>query len=187
MKIDKSTIKNGIWYEDENGNRIEHDENTVEAPKGAHTYHSCFPLEITEHIYTVNSSEKKKNCKHKRKYLKKDKGLIKGYKGRICTACGCSQTRKWWQPWGRKWDSGSDITPLIDFNTTIGGGNEKVILAMVNSGDYRLGEALAVWSNACERCMNVLAYKYLNGKDGYEEHSEEWEKCNTVCDFCRNE
>lgn len=59
-------------------------------------------------------------------------------------------------------------------------------MAMVNSGDYTLQEALVVFSTACERCMNVLTYKYLNGADGYEEYSDEWEKCNTECDFCKN-
>ena len=34
--------------------------------------------------------------------------------------------------------------------------------------------------------MNVLLYKYLDGKDGYEEFSEEWQKCNTVCDWCKD-
>ena len=76
---------------------------------------------------------------------------------------------------------------MIDFNTSIGGGNQDVIMAMVNSGDYTLPEALVVFASACERCMNVLAYKYLNGADGYAEHSEEWEKCNTKCDFCVDE
>lgn len=187
MKIDKTKLKNGIWYEDENGNRIEHDENLVETPIGAHTYHSCFPLQITERIYTCHSKEEKEKCKHKRKFRKKGNGLVKGYKGRICTACGCRQTRKWYQPWGKKWDCGASITPLIDFNTTIGGGNEDVVLAMANSGDYRLSEAITIFGNACERCMNVLAYKYLNGADGYEEYSEEWHKANTVCDFCKGE
>ena len=74
-----------------------------------------------------------------------------------------------------------------DINCHIGSGNEDVIIAMVSSGDYTLSEALMLWSKCCERCMNVLAYKYLNGKDGYEEYSEEWEKANTVCDFCREE
>ena len=77
--------------------------------------------------------------------------------------------------------------PKSPIEVIIGGGNQEVIMAMVNSGDYALEEALVVYSSACERCMNVLAYKYLNGKDGYPEHSEEWEKCNTVCDFCRGE
>ena len=74
-----------------------------------------------------------------------------------------------------------------DINCHIGSGNEDVIIAMVNSGDYTLSEALMLWSKCCERCMNVLAYKYRNGKDGYEEYSEEWLKCPTVCQFCEDE
>ena len=72
-------------------------------------------------------------------------------------------------------------------NCHIGRGNEDVILAMANSGDYTLGEAIILYSQACERCANVLAYKYLNGKDGYPEHSDKWKECNTVCQFCREE
>lgn len=64
-------------------------------------------------------------------------------------------------------------------------GDGRVIVAMVNSGDYNLGEALYVYSNACERCANVLWHKYVGGDEGYEEFSEEWKKCNTECDFCR--
>lgn len=185
MNIDKSKLKLGIWYEDENGNYLGHQEDSVEPIEGAHTYHTCFPLEVTEHIFISHSKEKKQKCKHKRKWLKKDTGLIKGYKGRICTACGCNQTRKWWQPWGRNWDNGANITPLIDARVCIGGGNEKIILAMANSGDYTLSEAIAVYASLCERCSNVLAWKYTNGQDGYEEFSEEWKKCNTECDFCK--
>lgn len=69
----------------------------------------------------------------------------------------------------------------------ISGRNEPVIMAIVNSGDYTLSEALALYADCCERCANVLAYKYLNGTDGYPEHSEAWEKCGTVCDYCRGE
>lgn len=189
MKVDKTKLKRDIWYEDDDGNRIETmDEYPIPATKvGAKTYHCCFPLEITEHVYTYISPEEKEKCKHKRKYLRKDTDVIKGYKGRTCMACGCTQNRKWYQIWGRRWEEGTSTLPLIDFHTSIGGGNEDVILAMANSGDYSLSEALVVWANACERCMNVLAYKYLDGKGGYPEHSEEWEKCNTVCDFCRDE
>ena len=59
--------------------------------------------------------------------------------------------------------------------------------AMVNSGDFTLEQAIYVYANSCERCMNSLLYKYLDGKDGYPEYSEEWKKCNTQCDFCINE
>jgi hypothetical protein len=47
---------------------------------------------------------------------------------------------------------------------------------MANSGDYTLAEAMALYASCCERCMNVLAYKYLDGKDGYAEYSDEWKK-----------
>lgn len=52
---------------------------------------------------------------------------------------------------------------------------------MVNSGDFRLSEAIIVVSESYERCLNVLTHKYTNGKDGYPEYSEQWMKCNTVC------
>ena len=80
-----------------------------------------------------------------------------------------------------------DGKPDITFSTHIGGGNQDVILAMANSGDYTLSEAMALYASCCERCMNVLCYKYLDGKDGYPEYSEEWKRCNTVCDFCKDE
>lgn len=187
MKIDKNKLKIGIWYEDENGKYLVDSKDSIEPVKGAHTYHTCFPLEVTEHIYISHNAEEKARCKHKRKYLKKDKDLIKGYKGRICTSCGCSQTRKWYEPWGRKWDSGASVTPLMDTHVHIGGGNEEIILAMANSGDYTLSEAIAVYAQSCERCSNVLAWKYTNGQDGYPEYSEEWKKANTVCQFCEDE
>ena len=71
--------------------------------------------------------------------------------------------------------------------THIGGGNGDVIVGMVNSGEYTLSEAISVYANCCERCANVLAWKYTNGKDGYPEFSEEWHKARTMCDFCKGE
>lgn len=76
---------------------------------------------------------------------------------------------------------------ILDANTHIGGGSQDVIMAMVNSGDYTLSEALVLWSQSCERCMNVLSYKYLDGKDGYPEYSDEWKRCGTTCKFCEHE
>lgn len=127
-----------IWYEDKDGKIIEFGDRVPDRNEIVGlTYHCMFPLEITEHIYSIT-------------------------------------------------DDG-DYKHLMDMNTNIGGGNQEVIIAMVNSGEYSLSEALALWSQSCERCMNVLAYKYTDGKDGYAEHSEEWEKCNTVCRFCEDE
>lgn len=75
---------------------------------------------------------------------------------------------------------------LVNFNTGFAA-MQDVIIAMVNKGDYTLGEAIVLCATCCERCMNVLAYKYLDGKDGYEEYSEEWYKANTVCKFCKED
>ena len=69
MNIDKAKLKLGIWYEDENGNVINQKEDlTGIIPEKARTYHSCFPLQITEHVYVTHSKAQKETCKHKRKY-----------------------------------------------------------------------------------------------------------------------
>lgn len=135
MKIDKSKLPCGIWYEDERGNIIPFNDE-VERPKEAVTMHVSFPLEVREEVWVLRNKKK-------------------------------------------------DGRPDITWSTHIGGGNQDVILAMVNSGDYTLAEAMALYASCCERCANVLAYKYLNGKDGYEEYSDEWKKCNTVCRYCK--
>lgn len=74
---------------------------------------------------------------------------------------------------------------VCSFNTHIGRANGRLIVAMVNSGDYDLYDAIAVYASACERCSNVLWHKYLPGEDGYAEFSDEWYAANTECDFCR--
>lgn len=134
MKIDKSRLKVGIWYEDENGNYIPSSE-SVDAPEDAVMCNVCFPLEIRTEHYRIKP------------HVDPDGNVRRTYYG-------------------------SD--KLLTTSCHIGEGNEPVIMAMVNSGDYTLSEALAVYANACERCANVLAYKYLNGKDGYAEYIEEW-------------
>ena len=73
------------------------------------------------------------------------------------------------------------FSTYISYGTKWG---QKCIVAMVNSGDYTLEEAIYVFTHSCERCMNVLLHKYLNGEEGYPEYSDEWKKCNTVCHFC---
>lgn len=62
---------------------------------------------------------------------------------------------------------------------------EECIVAMVNSGDYTLREAILLYATACERCVNVLKHKYLNGKEGYPEFSEKWKEANTECEYCK--
>ena len=139
MKIDKSKLKVGLWFTDENGEVIPCDDNAV-CPKGAVYAHSCWPLEIRTDTYQIQEN-----------------GHY-GAKDRIFTA-------------------------NVNMSRDMG----KLAVAMVNSGDYDLYEALAVLAQACERCTNVLLNKYLPEEDGYEEYSEYWYKANTVCDFCKGE
>lgn len=122
-----------------------------------YTYHSCFPCQLNHDI-----------CE----YDYHPKGLVQNLLFKI------PLTQKY-----VKKKIGRTYKRLGSFCTSYKGMSD-VIVAMVNRGDYTLEEAIWICANACERCMNVLCYKYLDGKDGYKEFSEEWEKCNTVCDFC---
>ena len=194
MKIDKSKIKIGIWYEDHDGNMIGRPSDMVidEIHENAETYHMLFPLEVREEVGEIVDIDK---CKHKRKYRKKDTGLVDGLHGIVCNRCHSYKLAKWYIPlWLKKW-----VTPYSSMSTKgpkkththIFTGctylnDEKLILAMANSGDYTLKESIAILAQCCERCHNVLAYKYLKGEDGYPEYSDEWKKCNTHCDFCKD-
>lgn len=184
MKIDKSKLKLGIWYEDEDGNIYRSD--SFEKPdKRCTTYHVCFPLEVHEEIRGVYTN--KCTCRHPLKYREITDGWIKGIKGCKCNLCGKEKVGKKYIPFAlMKWSDGASDYSIMTSSIHIGGGNEDVILAMANSGDYTLSEAVCVFASACERCMNVLCYKYLNGKEEYEEFSEEWKKAGTVCDFCKD-
>lgn len=169
MNIDKKILDRFHWYEDEQGNIIDISEDGIptnnELVRNGYgiTYHSCFPLEITEHIDSYCWRPKTKL----QKFLCRFRPLYKILE--------------------KKHHAEKTYHRICDCNSHIGGGTQDVIISMVNSGDYTLGQALMLWSHSCERCMNVLAYKYLNGADGYEEFSDEWKKCNTVCKFCESE
>lgn len=86
----------------------------------------------------------------------------------------------------RKWNLTKQRTfrYAFAFETTYNAVSD-VIVAMVNSGDYTLEQAIWICAKSCERCMNVLSDKYCH-RDGYAEFSDEWKKCNTVCDFCKD-
>ena len=149
-----------FWWEDENGDKLEHDMKCAEVKKNARFYvvrRACeYVTQVDEYCYHPKNAFVKLLCGNKalRKII--SRGKIKTFKPifRGCTSYGS------------------------EFSG-------KCIVAMVNSGEYSLSDAIHVYNNACERCMNVLLFKYLDGKEGYPEYSEEWMKCGTVCDYCR--
>lgn len=161
MKIDLNKMRH-FWWEDEEGNVLELENNrlpTEEEKEKYCYYHSEFPCQLHHAISRYDY-----HPRGIQKYLIKLPIIGKRFKKKL----------------------GKTFNDICTFNTTYRGGS-GCIVAMVNSGDYTLEQAIWVYANACERCMNALCYKYLNGKDGYEEYSEEWKKCGTECDFCRGE
>ena len=183
MKIEKSMLKT-LWYEDEDGKEIKCDEDEVD-PKGAAYFVSRFPLCIRTKYYRLIKQENVDKCTHDRKYITHSNDCTDDYEKRICNFCGGTQVRKKGSShWPKKWQAyGSRLS--FEFESTAN--DQDTIIAMVNSGDYTLSEALIVYSEACERCMNVLVYKYTNCKDGYPEFSDEWKKAGTCCQFCKDE
>jgi hypothetical protein len=61
---------------------------------------------------------------------------------------------------------------------------ENLVLAMTNSGDYGLYQAIFVAANACSRCLNALSFTYLGSEEGFSEDSEEYKYSNTRCEWC---
>lgn len=161
MKIDLTKMR-FHWWEDEQGNILELDSDVVpteEEHEKYPFYHSCFPCQIHH------------NISH---YDYHPKGI---YKLLIKLPLIGTHVKK---------KLGKTFKDLCTINTTYNSGSDCIV-AMVNSGDYTLQQAIWIYANSCERCMNALCYKYLNGTDGYLEHSEEWDKCGTVCQFCEEE
>lgn len=157
MKIDLSKFK-CFWSELEDGTKVD------ELPKdysGYVSYGSAFPCQFSEELMSYNY--------HPKKWYEK-----------LLLKINPKLQEKW------NITKGRTFKYIATFNSTYKSMSD-VIVAMVNSGDYTLEQAIWLCAESCERCMNVLAYKYLNGKDGYAEYSDEWHKCNTVCDFCEEE
>ena len=160
MKIDVSKMRR-FWWEDEQGNvlQLENDRMPTEQEKEKYCfYHSEFPCELHHNISVYDYHPKGVQ-----------KLLIK------LPIIGDKIKKK----------LGKTFRRIGTFNTGYRSGSDCIV-AMVNSGDFTLEQAIWVYANSCERCMNVLLYKYLNGADGYPEYSEEWKKCNTFCDFCKD-
>lgn len=159
MNIDLSKMRH-FWYEDAQGNvlDLEHpDDLTSEQIKRPVIYHSEFPCQFCHDISIYDY-----HPEGLQKWLIKLPWIGNRIKASL---------RKTYKHVGT-------------IRTTYSGGADCIV-AMVNSGDYTLEQAIWVYCHACERCMNVLAYKYLNGEDGYPENSDEWKQCNTLCDFCK--
>lgn len=173
MKIDLTELNRGHWFEDLDGNVYDAVSMNLPKEKDYFSYTCVSPLTISDHVdsYTYHPS-----------YLHQCNPF---YQAMLCF--------KWFRNfmywWMKKHPDRYHKTfkPLLTSNTHLSKKSGEIAVAMVNSGDYDLGEALYILSHCCERCSNVIYYKYTNGQDGYAEYSDEWKKCNTECSFCKNE
>ena len=173
-----------LWYENDAGERWEPDleSNGYPAeglPSGFCYQHSQFPNVLRHTILRLVQESEVNECPHLEKDIEPTGGWVSGIEGRKCKQCGGSQTKRVSDPWPQQWDAyGSQELAAMESSYS-----EDLVLAMANSGDYTLSQAILVAANACERCMNSLAEKY--GLEwGYPEYSVEWERSRTECEFC---
>ena len=180
MKITKDMIPT-LWYENEEGEKCMFDNGTT-PPKGFIYQHSQFPLTLNHQILRAVVTDEVKSCPHHEKDVKPTGGWIDGVEGRECVNCNGTQTRNTSEQWPDKWDAHGSR----DIMTGSSSYPQDLVLAMANSNDWDLSEAIIIAANSCERCMNALAEKY-GLKWGYKEFGEEWQKCNTSCEFCKSD
>ena len=170
MHINYTKLNKKHWFEDSDGNEIMTKENTFDQVQDIIKreisdsdnvfYKRCFPMELRESIDEY--------CYHP------TNGLVKW----LCKKNNCFY---------RLVSKGKDRTfkNIMTVTHSFGGDlSQRCIVAMVNSGNFTLEQAIWVFGNSCERCTNVLLYTYLNGEDGYEEYSDEWKKSGGSCAFC---
>lgn len=172
-----------IWYEDEKGNKwfpnLESNQHPETGkPKEFVYQHSCFPYILRHDILREVVPEEVETCNHPREFLETEHGIFQTQR---CGKCGGFRQRRAGRPWPTKWMAhGSRPVAAIESSWP-----EDLVLAMANSGDYSLSEAIMVCANACSRCMNALGHRYGLGW-GYPELSATWQHAGTICDYCKN-
>ena len=65
MNIDKSKLRIGIWYEDDDGNMYKTNEYFEVPNDKCETYHTCFPLQVNENIRedSENTDRRSERCR----------------------------------------------------------------------------------------------------------------------------
>lgn len=187
MKIESEQLLS-VWYEDRQGNKyyptLEDNPSTID-PSYCYQF-SRFPHILQTNMLYIVEQDVVDNCDHPN-----DKIVIKNiedskFKSRECLNCHGTQTcevkdfpEDWWPTSG--WKAIGSRQLMTDNSSW----SEDLVLAMVHSGDYNLHQSIIIASICCERCLNVLAYKY-ELKWGYSEFSNQWKLTNTCCEFCKH-
>lgn len=179
-----------LWYEDEEGNKFHSTDDVGMAPENYMFMHARFPNSLRESVSRLVSHRDVLACDHK--HTKPTGGWIDNAEGRECLDCRGTQVKdkffklpfgiKIPKPWPKKWDAQGSR----EIMTMTMSWHDDLVLAIANSGDYTLSQAIIIVTTSCERCLNALCFKY-GLKDGYEEYSDEWKSANTECVFCEQQ
>lgn len=187
-----------LWLENEAGDVVVPDltgDMPPNTPKGFIYQHSRFPRTLVHNCLKMVTEEEVNTCAHEE--VLADHGLIEGLEGRICRMCGGSQTKDAGAPWPAEWKSGGSRDMFSGSSTY----PTALVLAMVRPSPEEIAKAgerghqiepmdferaILFAGTSCERCMNVLLWRY-GCDDGYEEGSPDWERSNTSCKLCEKE
>lgn len=179
----KLFVPDTIWYEDEDGNRLPYDINDFIRPKGAVFHATQFANVVRTTVSRFVLRQQVDACDHDPTWVKRTGGWIDGIKGRECQKCHGTQVVSEEEFPGDSWPETWDADGSRLFYSCESSYSQDLVVAMLR--DYELGDAILIAVNCCERCMNSLAHCY--GLDwGYPEFSEEWNKSNTECPFCKD-
>ena len=174
-----------IWYEDRQGNKYypTQDDNPSTIDSSFCYQFSRFPHMLQTNMLYIVDPEVVENCEHPKNELIITYNYNENTKTKKCLNCHGSKT---YSIDDENFEDDNELKALgsVKFMTSNCGWSEDLVLAMYNSKDYTLNQAIIISSTACERCLNALAHKY-GLSWGYAEYSNEWKETNTKCEFCK--
>ena len=198
MVIDVSKL-HCLWLENDEGEVWTYPEGGCPGsqPEGFIYQHTKFTHELRHNVLRSVVQAEVEACDHDPTYVKRTGGWIDGIKGRECMKCCGTQTADEGGEWPEKWDAngardymGGGCTYPVELALAISRPSLKERLISASRGffflkTYPLDVAIRIAADNCERCLNVLLYKY-GQNDGYREFSKAWHKCGTECHFCEH-
>jgi hypothetical protein len=198
MIIDTSKL-HSLWLENDQGEVWTYppDGAPGDEPPGFIYQHSMFAHQLTHSVLRAVLPEEVEACDHEPTYIKRTGGWIDGVKGRECMLCKGTQVCNEDEPWPEKWDAngsrqlcGGSSTFPVGLALALSRPSMKERLIAASRGffflkTYPLDLAIRIAADNCERCLNVLLWKY-GQNDGYPIFSEEWHKAGTACHFCEH-
>jgi len=173
MIIDVSKLHT-LWLENDEGEIWVYPEGECPGsePKGFIYQHSMFTHMLNHNVLRSVVPEEVEACDHDPTFIKRTGGWIDGLKGRECMKCCGSQTADEDGEWPEKWQShgsrsfmggSSGFPPELALALARPSLKQRLIAASRGFfflKTYPMDVAIRIAADNCERCLNVLLYKY---------------------------